>query len=141
MSADFLLILPSPLFWVMALFLGLSLGSFTTCVMYRLPRGISLWRQQNGSQRSFCPSCDHALQWRDLLPVLSWVMQKGKCRYCGMKISAYYPMVEITILLCVLVIGYFFRYSYLFFIISFLVPFIAGAGAVIWKWITERLAR
>lgn len=108
---------------------GLSLGSFTTCVMYRVPRGISLWRQEDGSYRSFCPSCGHALRWVDLVPVLSWLVQKGCCRYCKTAIGVYYPMVELIILACVLVVGYLCEGRLYFFIISMLVPFFAGLAA------------
>lgn len=135
MNPDILYALPSPVYWVMVVLWGLALGSFTTCVMYRVPRGISLWRQQDGSYRSFCPSCRHELQWMDLIPIVSWVIQKGRCRYCQAKIGAYYPMVELLVVFCVILVGYACNGGLHFFIMSFLVPFFAGLGA----WAKERL--
>lgn len=122
-------LLPSPVYWVMVVLWGLSLGSFTTCVLYRVPRGISLWRQQDGSYRSFCPSCGHALRGVDLVPVFSWLWQKGCCRYCKVPIGFYYPVVELLVLACVLIIGWLCQGRLYFFIISMVVPLVAGLGA------------
>ena len=69
--------------------LGICIGSFLNCVIYRLEQKKSL----NG--RSFCPHCKHNLNWMDLFPVLSFLFLGGKCRYCKKKISWQYPMVEI----------------------------------------------
>jgi leader peptidase (prepilin peptidase)/N-methyltransferase len=69
---------------------GLIIGSFLNVVIYRLPRGESVvWP---GSR---CPDCGHNLVVRDLVPVISYIWQRGKCRYCGGKISPRYPLVEI----------------------------------------------
>ncbi|HEX2859135.1 MAG TPA: prepilin peptidase [Alphaproteobacteria bacterium] len=57
---------------------GAVFGSFLNCARYRLPRGLSLWRPAH----SFCPSCKHKLQVKDLIPILSWVALRGRCRYC-----------------------------------------------------------
>ncbi|MEX2014368.1 MAG: prepilin peptidase, partial [Candidatus Saccharimonadales bacterium] len=80
---------------------GLSLGSFINALVWRL------WQQENKKQktkndrrysilkgRSICPHCKHILQAKDLIPVLSWVLLRGKCRYCNKPISAQYPLVE-----------------------------------------------
>jgi len=69
---------------------GLVIGSFLNCVVYRLNEGISF-----SSGRSFCPNCKHTLAWYDLVPIFSFLFLKGKCRYCGQKISWQYPAVEI----------------------------------------------
>lgn len=137
MLSEILYALPLPVYWVMVVLWGLCLGSFTTCVMYRVPRGISLWRQPDGSYRSFCPNCHTALQGIDLIPVLSWVLQKGRCRYCKTPIGIYYPMVELIVLACVGIIGYLCNGSLYFFIIAFIVPVMAGLGA----FIKERVLR
>ena len=71
--------------------LGLIVGSFLNCVIYRLEQGSSFLKG-----RSFCPLCKHTLSWRDLIPVLSFLMLKGKCRYCHQKISWQYPLVELA---------------------------------------------
>lgn len=67
---------------------GLSIGSFLNCYIYRLKIGESL------KGNSFCPSCKHKLSVFDLIPLLSFLFLKGKCRYCDKKISFQYPIVE-----------------------------------------------
>jgi len=70
---------------------GTCCGSFLNCVIYRLEKKQSfLWG------RSFCPNCHHNLGFFDLIPILSFIFLKGKCRYCGQKISYQYPLVEIA---------------------------------------------
>lgn len=68
--------------------LGLCIGSFLNCVIYRLEEGKKL------SGRSFCPHCKHTLKWLDLFPIFSFIFLAGKCRYCQKKISVQYPLVE-----------------------------------------------
>jgi len=70
--------------------LGLAVGSFLNCFIYRLEENKSFLQG-----RSFCPFCRHKLSWPDLIPVLSFLFLKGKCRYCHKKISWQYPLVEI----------------------------------------------
>src|SRR3989339_853687 len=70
--------------------LGVCIGSFLNCVVYRLESKKSL------AGRSFCPHCKHILSWKDLIPVLSFLFLKGKCRYCKEKISWQYPAVEVA---------------------------------------------
>ena len=70
---------------------GLIVGSFLNCVIYRLKTNKSFLKG-----RSYCPNCKHQLQWPDLIPVLSFFLLKGKCRYCQKKISWQYPLVEIA---------------------------------------------
>ncbi len=78
--------------------LGLCIGSFLNVLIDRLPYGKSILG------RSICDYCKNKLSWRDLIPVLSFIFLKGKCRYCRKKISFYYPAVEmITGILFVLV--------------------------------------
>lgn len=59
-----------------------------------------VWRTQTNRSvakgHSMCPDCKHQLAWYDLAPVVSWVMLKGKCRYCKKPISIQYPLVELT---------------------------------------------
>ena len=84
-----------------AVMLGAVFGSFLNCAAWRIAHGESFLR---GHSR--CPSCGHALGARDLVPVLSWIFQCGRCRYCGEKISVRYPLTEIAFalltLLCLL---------------------------------------
>lgn len=70
---------------------GLAAGSFLNCLIYRLEKNESFLKG-----RSFCPNCKHTLSWQDLIPLLSFLILKGKCRYCQQKISWQYPVVEIT---------------------------------------------
>lgn len=70
---------------------GLAVGSFLNCIIYRLETGQSFL-----GGRSFCPHCRHILSWQDLIPLLSFLVLKGKCRYCSQKISLQYPLVEIV---------------------------------------------
>jgi leader peptidase (prepilin peptidase)/N-methyltransferase len=68
---------------------GLLIGSFLNVVAWRLPRGESLVKP-----RSKCPGCATQLKPYDNVPVLSWLMLRGRCRGCGERISARYPVVE-----------------------------------------------
>ena len=69
---------------------GLAVGSFLNVVIYRVPRKESVVRP-----RSRCPGCGTQLAERDNIPVLSWLLLRGKCRTCGEPISARYPLVEL----------------------------------------------
>jgi len=70
--------------------LGVCVGSFLNCVIYRLEQ------KKKITGRSFCPSCKHSLSWHDLVPVFSFLFLQGKCRYCRAKISPQYPAVELV---------------------------------------------
>ena len=70
--------------------MGLLIGSFLNVCIWRLPREESIiW------PASHCPACSTVLGVRDLVPVLSWIFLRGKCRYCGERISPRYPAVEL----------------------------------------------
>jgi prepilin signal peptidase PulO-like enzyme (type II secretory pathway) len=78
---------------------GLCFGSFVTMAAHRLPRG-----EKTGFARSRCPSCKTVLAVRDLVPLLSWLLSKGRCRHCKANIGIRYPLIEIsTAILFVLV--------------------------------------
>jgi leader peptidase (prepilin peptidase)/N-methyltransferase len=80
---------------------GLLIGSFLNVVAWRLPRGESLVKP-----RSKCPGCATQLAAYDNIPVFSWLVLRGRCRGCGEKISARYPVVEaVTAALYVLVVA------------------------------------
>jgi prepilin signal peptidase PulO-like enzyme (type II secretory pathway) len=70
--------------------LGLCAGSFVNALVWRLHEG----NLSVAKGRSMCPNCRHTLAVHDLIPVLSWLSLRGKCRYCGKPISAQYPLVE-----------------------------------------------
>ena len=82
---------------------GLCVGSFLNVCILRLPHDHSLVRPP-----SSCPNCGHAIAWRDNIPVLSWLLLKGRCRHCGAPISAQYPIVEalVGLLWVAAVLGY-----------------------------------
>ncbi|MBV9212027.1 MAG: prepilin peptidase [Actinobacteria bacterium] len=71
--------------------LGLVIGSFLNVVTYRVPRGESIV-----SPGSRCPGCGEAIRPFDNVPVLSWVLLRGRCRGCGARISPRYPLVELV---------------------------------------------
>ena len=75
---------------VVCFLLGLAIGSFLNVCIWRLPREESIIRPG-----SHCPACSTVLGVRDLVPVLSWIFLRGKCRICGAKISWRYPAVEL----------------------------------------------
>jgi len=69
--------------------LGLLIGSFLNVVIYRLPRGESLV-----TPGSRCPGCETPIKPYDNIPVVSWLLLRGRCRKCGTAISVRYPLVE-----------------------------------------------
>jgi leader peptidase (prepilin peptidase)/N-methyltransferase len=73
--------------WVFVL--GAVVGSFLNVVIARVPRGESVV-----SPASRCPRCKSAIRWYDNVPIVSWLLLRGKCRDCGLPISPRYPMVE-----------------------------------------------
>ena len=80
------------LFFYLFIFLfGLAVGSFLNCIIYRLEKNESFLKG-----RSYCPHCKHILAWQDLIPILSFLILRGKCRYCGKRISLQYPLVELA---------------------------------------------
>jgi len=85
------------MFAAFAFALGLVLGSFLNVCIYRIPRGMSIVYPP-----SHCPSCGHRLSPIDNIPLLSYLLLSGKCRYCGASISPRYPLVELLTGLLVL---------------------------------------
>ena len=70
---------------------GLLVGSFLNVVIWRVPRGESIARPP-----SHCPHCGNAVRPRDNIPVLSWLLLRGRCRDCAATISRRYPLVEVA---------------------------------------------
>ena len=83
------ILLVTLVFHVFVFLFGASIGSFLNVCIYRLPAGQSIVRP-----RSRCPTCRNTIRWHDNLPVLSWFLLRGRCRYCGAPISFRYPAVE-----------------------------------------------
>jgi leader peptidase (prepilin peptidase) / N-methyltransferase len=88
----------------LALAPGLAIGSFLNVVAARVPRRTSIV-----SPASACMECGTPIEWRDNIPVLSWILLRGRCRHCSARISPLYPAVElataILIAACVLAFG------------------------------------
>ncbi len=76
----------------LALILGLAFGSFLTVAIHRVPAGESLLRP-----RSRCPSCGTQIRAVDNIPVISWLLLRGRCRHCQARISPVYPLTEIAV--------------------------------------------
>ncbi|MCX6783485.1 MAG: prepilin peptidase [candidate division WWE3 bacterium] len=81
--------------WILSLvfvsILGLCLGSFVGAFVTRYVRSEKVTKG-----RSHCDFCNHLLSWRENIPLISWLVQKGKCRHCGHSLSAFYPGVELA---------------------------------------------
>lgn len=77
--------------WIVGFWIGAAVGSFLNVVIYRLPRGLSVYKPKH----SFCPSCKHQLTALDLVPILSWLFLKGNCRHCHARVSPRYMAVEL----------------------------------------------
>ena len=77
---------------IFAALLGLAFGSFLNVVISRLPQGESI-----ATPRSHCRNCDHTLAWWENIPLLSWLILKGRCHQCQAGISARYPLIELAI--------------------------------------------
>jgi leader peptidase (prepilin peptidase)/N-methyltransferase len=89
---------------LLAFLAGLLIGSFLNVCVYRLPRDLSVVRP-----RSHCPACEEQIAWYDNIPVLSYVLLRGRCRHCGARILLRYLMVELAtaaaFALCVAALG------------------------------------
>lgn len=72
-------------------FLGLCVGSFLNVLIDRLPKGESIW-----FGRSHCDFCKKQLRWFELIPLLSFILQGGRCRRCHKKLSIQYPIIELV---------------------------------------------
>jgi leader peptidase (prepilin peptidase)/N-methyltransferase len=70
---------------------GLMIGSFLNVCIYRLPK-----RESIAWPASHCTACNRPLAWFENIPVVSWLVLRGRCRTCGVRISAVYPLVELT---------------------------------------------
>ena len=80
---------------------GGCVGSFLNVVIFRVPRNISVI-----TPRSKCLKCNQQIKWFDNIPLLSWILLSGKCRYCKENISFQYPLIEITSALFFLLCNY-----------------------------------
>jgi len=85
-------------FWGLAVWLGACVGSFSNVLIYRLPRNKDVVRG-----RSYCPSCEKMVVWYDNIPIISWLLLRGRCRHCQTSISLRYLIVELAGAACAVV--------------------------------------
>lgn len=77
------------IFYIMIFLMGITFGSFYTLAVYRIPKGIDITHKH-----SYCPNCNHKLNFLDLIPIFSYIFLGGKCRYCKQKIKSRYLILE-----------------------------------------------
>ncbi len=99
---------------VLCVILGLCMGSALNCLAWRIANKKS-WTKG----KSICPACRHELHTRDLIPLMSYIFSKGKCRYCGEKISPRYPLTELG--LAVIFVAVFLRYGFTLYTLDIMV--------------------
>lgn len=78
------------LFWIISFIIGAVFGSFLNVCIYRLPRKLSII-----TPRSHCPECQHLIPWYDNIPILSYILLRGRCRFCDARIAPTYLIVEV----------------------------------------------
>lgn len=93
---------------VMVFIYGLVIGSFLNVCIFRIPEGISVINPP-----SSCSSCGHRLYFRDMVPVVNYIANKGRCKYCNASYSAQYPIIEILNALLYLMITLKYGWSFL----------------------------
>ena len=130
---------PDALFAVAAALIGLAVGSFLNVVIHRLPKMMEAeWKSQCAelrgealpeevrynlwTPRSHCPACRTPLRVTDNVPLLSWLLLRGKCAHCGVRISARYPIVEALTAILSTVVAIHFGWGW------------AGALAIVFTW-------
>ena len=107
--------------WLLVAVVGASIGSFLNVVVYRVPRQLSLVHPP-----SHCPKCGTGLGPTENVPILGWILLRGKCRHCGTPISMRYPLVEAftmgLFLLCFAVWGWSWQSVSASLLLSWLLP-------------------
>ncbi|OGG39635.1 hypothetical protein A2116_00670 [Candidatus Jorgensenbacteria bacterium GWA1_49_17] len=83
------------LYYIALFIIGLAIGSFLNVVAFRYKSSRSVFYHKNLGGRSHCMQCGASLRWFEIIPVVSFIIQKGKCRSCGGKFSLQYPIVEL----------------------------------------------
>lgn len=116
--------------------LGLFYGSFSTAIIYRTRHQQSwIWNAKREEKaRSFCPKCGHTLGIKDLIPIFSWAIQKGNCRYCCAKIPSEYVLTEIFMVGICLMIYLALGLNILSITLMTLMPFFLSQGVLTVKY-------
>lgn len=100
--------------YISILFLGLLIGSFLNVCIYRIPRDESI-----SYPPSHCTNCTNRIKAYDLIPVISYIFLRGKCRYCGEKISIKYPLIEFFTGL--IFVGLYYKYDISLDLVKYLI--------------------
>lgn len=96
--------------YILVFIIGLCIGSFLNVCIYRIPEARSILKP-----RSFCPNCKKPIPWYDNIPLLSFLVLRGRCRSCGASISPRYPAVELLTALAGVMLLWFFGLTPRFF--------------------------
>lgn len=107
------------LLFIFSVILGLGWGSYATMATYRFPRNEN-W----GGKKPRCPSCEHELKFRDFAPIWAYVVNRGRCKFCGVKVTPVYLCTEIYCLLVFILSYLAFGFSEQFLLVSLLGVFI-----------------
>ena len=102
--------------------MGLAFGSFLNVCIYRLPLGLSVV-----TPRSACPNCKQGIAFYDNMPVLSWLILRGRCRHCDTKISPRYLMIEL--LTGIMFVACYWYFGWTLSTLKYCTLFISAAGA------------
>lgn len=107
-----------------ALLLGVIIGSFLNVCIYRLPQRLSVV-----TPRSHCPQCGRFVPWYDNIPLLSYLLLRGRCRSCKKHISLRYPLVEALagVLSALVVLKFGINWAYVFYFLLLAAPLIVVA--------------
>ena len=81
--------------YICVFFLGAALASFINATIYRIDNDYKA--KELLTESSHCESCKHKLSWLDLFPIFGYLINKGKCKYCGAKVNIYYPISELVL--------------------------------------------
>lgn len=109
------------IFYLFIFIIGITFGSFYTLAVYRIPL-----KQDITHTRSYCPNCNHKLSFFDMIPILSYIFLKGKCRYCGNKIRIRYLLLEVLSGIIFILFAIPLKNSILMLNFSYILYFITG---------------
>lgn len=113
------------LFTIIAGMFGAVFGSFCNVCIYRFPKGESILKPG-----SHCPKCQHPIAWYDNIPLISWLILRGKCRHCKTSISIQYPVIELLTAILFMIVYLKFRFSFATIVYSL---FSAGLVVVVFQ--------